>query len=365
MKSTRLLSPAEFSARALPLSPRLRLVVGLVVLVALAVMPLRSTTGTNFNLSMVFVYVVVGVGLNLLTGNMGQISLGHGAFFALGAYSTALILRDTTWGLAVAILVAGLSCFVLGFLFGLPALRLVGLQLALATLALAIITPAVIKRFDDITRGQEGMLVLTPVAPESWGLDQDQWVYYICFACAVLAYAVGSRLTSNVVGRSLTGIRDNEVAAATLGVDSTRVKTSVFGLSAGFAGVGGALYALAVGFIAPEAFGLSLAIAFLTLVVVGGMGAPSGVVFGAIFIQYVPSLTAEISLGLAGLTYGLTLMLCIAVLPLGLLGLVRRHLGPVFDQLGRRSSTPTGVGPPADGPTGGSTSMVVSPDART
>ena len=288
----------------------------------LCIAPLTSAPYANFDRSMVMIYVVVGLGLNVLTGLTGQISLGHGAFFALGAYVAAVLVNQAGWHYLLVLPTAAVAAWVLGYVIGRPALRLQGLQLALITLALALITPSVIKRFDHITMGQAGIVVDTAQPPTWTGLERDQWVYYLCLAVAVAAYLVSRRLAAGRVGRSLVSIRNSEAVAATLGVRASVVKTNIFALSASFAGVAGALYAIVVQYVAPDAFGLSLAIAFITLIVVGGLGTP-GAVFGAVFIVYLPSFTSTVNDSAASFIYGATLLLFMFFVPFGIVSLVR------------------------------------------
>ncbi|EME20438.1 branched-chain amino acid ABC transporter permease [Rhodococcus triatomae] len=320
-----------------------RVTVALVVVVAV-VAPLVSAPFVNFDRSMVLVYVVVGLGLNLLTGNTGQISLGHGFFFAVGAYLSAVLIENHGVPYLLLIPLAFGVCYVIGYLFGLPALRLHGLQLALATLGLALVTPAVIKRFESVTDGHAGINIFGAEAPEFTGLARDQWVYYLCLVVALVAYVVVRRLSIGRIGRSLIGIRDYEAVATTLGVPATRTKTTVFALSAALAGVGGVLYSFVVQYVGPEAFGLPLAIAFITMIVVGGLATVPGVVFGAFFVVYVPQWTADINQSAAGITYGATLILFIFVLPYGLISVFRWILGPLVARIpGRRRDARSAV----------------------
>lgn len=305
----------------LPHWPRRLLVAGLLVVLVLA--PLYAAPYQNFDRSMVLVYVIVGLGLNMLTGNTGQLSLGHGAFFATGAYGTAIAINQNGWHYLLALPACFVLCFCLGYLLGRPALRFRGLQLALVTLAIALVTPAIIKRLDAYTLGHSGIVLDTARPPDWIALDRDQWVYYLALACAVVAFVVTRRVCSGRTGRALTSIRDYETVAETFGIRSSVVKTRIFALSAGYAGVAGALYVFVVQYVGPEAFGLNLAIAFITLIVVGGLGAPAGAVFGAVFIQFAPAVTSSIDPSAAGMIYGGALMLCVFVLPHGVLGLVR------------------------------------------
>lgn len=324
-----------------------------IVVVVAFLVPLNSAPYVNFDLSMVMIYAVVGMGLNLLTGFNGQISLGHSAFFALGAY-VAAVLIENGWHHLGVLPVAAVVTFVMGYLFGLPALRLQGLQLALVTLALAIVTPAAIKRLDNITKGQEGINLYTAQPPKWTSLQRDQWVYLICLVTVVAAWILTRRLSSGRVGRSLVAVRDHETIARTLGVRSSRTKTAVFAISAGYTGVGGVLYVYAVQFVGPDAFGLVMAIAFISLIVVGGLGTLSGAVFGAFFITYVPEWTADVNQAAAGLVYGVSLILFMFVMPFGIAGLARAALRPLVERIpGARSplrSRLGGVGDAAASP---------------
>ncbi|MDT0200668.1 branched-chain amino acid ABC transporter permease [Nocardioides sp. AE5] len=316
---------AKLRTQQLPVqTPRPLAVVGLVALLAwFAYQPLVSAPFVNFERSMVFVYVVVGLGLNLLTGLTGQISLGHGAFFALGAYSSATLVNEYGWQYWTVVPFAAVAAFALGYLVGRPVLRLTGLQLALVTLSLALITPSIIKAFDDITKGQEGIILDTAHAPTAVGLERDQWVYYLCLLAAILTLVVCHRLAHGRVGRSLIAIRDNETVATTLGVRPAVTKTYIFAFSAALAGVAGVLYTWVVQFVGPDAFGLHLAITFIILIIVGGIGTTAGVVFGALFVVYVPSMTADLDQSIAGLSFGVTLLLFMFLLPTGVVGLLR------------------------------------------
>lgn len=308
------------------------------VIVVGVILPLNSPTFVNFDLSMVMIYAIVGLGLNLLTGYNGQISLGHSAFFAFGAYVAAVLIKNHEWHYLAVLPPAVIGAWILGYLFGLPALRLRGLQLALVTLALAITTPALIKRLDDITKGQEGINVFLPDPPAWTGLATDQWVYLICFLAVLVTWFVIRRLTTGRVGRSIIGIRSNELVAQTLGDRTSRTKTYVFALSAALAGLGGVLYTYAVQFVGPDSFGLVMAIAFISIVVIGGLGTVSGAIFGAFFIQYIPQWTAGFGDSAAGFTYGLALVVFMFVMPFGIAGLVNAVLRPLIAKLpGKRS----------------------------
>jgi branched-chain amino acid transport system permease protein len=277
----------------------------------------------------VLIFVVALIGLNLLTGFNGQISLGHGAFFAIGGYGTAILITKFGMVYWAAIPLASVVCFIAGFLFGFPALRFGGLYLALATFALAVATPQILSYtgFDAITGGSQGITLAKPHAPFGTGLTADQWLYLVCLACAAALYWAARNLVRSRVGRALVAIRDQPIAAETMGINAALYKTTCFGVSALYAGVAGGLSALAVGFVSPESFGLALSLAFLVGVVVGGLASLGGALFGALFIEFVPNIADQLTVSfgegakaLPGAIYGALLILVMAALPTGAMG---------------------------------------------
>jgi branched-chain amino acid transport system permease protein len=280
----------------------------------------------------VLIFAVALIGLNLLTGFNGQISLGHGAFFAIGGYGTAILI--TKFGLPywAAIPLASVVCFIAGFLFGFPALRFGGLYLALATFALAVATPQILsyKGFDAFTGGSQGLTLAKPRAPIGLSLTADQWLYLVCLALAAALYWAARNLVRSRIGRALVAIRDQPIAAETMGINAALYKTTCFGVSALYAGVAGGLSALAVGFVSPESFGLALSLAFLVGVVVGGLASLGGALFGALFIEFVPNIADQLTVSfgegakaLPGAIYGALLILVMAALPTGAMGAAR------------------------------------------
>jgi branched-chain amino acid transport system permease protein len=299
-----------------------RLALPAAVLVAAGV-PFNSDPVTNGQLTLVLVYAVAALGLNLLVGYSGQISLGHGAFFAIGAYTAAILIVRADVPYPLTVPAAALLTFALGFAFGVPALRLRGLYLALVTLALAIATPPLIKRFEGLTGGVQGMSVPQPTVPGWLPVDPDQFLYLLALSVAVPMFVLAANLTRGGLGRALVSIRDNERAATTMGVDRARVKSRVFAWSAAYAGVGGALFTLAIGFVAPESFNLALSFAFLAAIVIGGLGTVGGALFGALFIEFVPQYAERVNQALTGMIYGATLIAVIYLMPGGIAGLLR------------------------------------------
>jgi branched-chain amino acid transport system permease protein len=308
------------------ISDRARRVIAITVLLSAAVvLPFIVSDYRAFQLTLMIAYAVALLGLNILTGYNGQISLGHGAFFAVGAYVAAIMMDH--WGLPYwsTVPAAGAVCFIAGFLFGLPALRLEGLYLALATFALAVATPQILKHktFEQWTGGVQGIAITKPRAPWGLPLSADQWLYFFALAVAVVLFVAGSRLVRGRLGRALVAIRDHPTAAAAMGVNTALYKTLTFGVSALFTGVAGALSAIAVQFVAPDSFGFLLSISFLVGIVVGGLGSISGAIYGAAFIEFVPNIADNFSKSAPWAIYGVLLVVSVYVMPAGIAGAIR------------------------------------------
>jgi len=311
----------------------------LIAVIALA-LPVFASGYHLYQFSQVLIYAIALLGLNLLTGFNGQISLGHGAFFAIGGYGTAILITKFGVPYWAAIPISSLVCFGAGFLFGFPALRLGGLYLALATFALAVAAPQILsyKGFDNFTGGSQGLQMPKPHAPFGIPLNVDQWIYVVCLICAAALFLVAINLVNGRVGRALIAIRDHPIAAETMGVNAALYKTTCFGVSALFAGVAGGLSAVAVGFVSPDSFGLVLSLSFLVGIVVGGLASISGMIFGALFIEFVPNYADQLSVyfgegakALPGAIYGLLLILIMAVAPSGVAGVIRAAVRRLLD----------------------------------
>ena len=327
-------SVAEWLRRPRPqlAPPRwLTIALGVSAGIALLVVPLVNPSYINLTVTLVMIWTIVGLGLNLLVGFGGQVSLGHSAFFAVGAYAVA-VGGELGMPHPSTLLVAGFLPFVVGYLIGLPALRLRGLQLGLVTLAMAMATPAAIRALEPWTHGSRG-IAIDGDAPTWVPLAHVQWVYYLALLAAVIGYLVTRRLARGRLGRSFVAVRDAELVAETLGVNVWQTKTRLFAASAAYAGVAGGLYAMLLEFVGPENFGLTLSISFVTLIVVGGLATVPGAVLGALFVQYVPTFTSSISPAATGAAYGIVLILFAFFLPYGLVGLLRGALAPVVRRI--------------------------------
>jgi branched-chain amino acid transport system permease protein len=278
-----------------------------------------------FQATMALAYAIALVGLNLLTGYNGQISLGHGAFFATGAYSLAILMNwDVPYWLAIPI--AGAISMVAGYAFGRPALKLQGLYLALATFTLSVVLPQLLKYklFQPWTGGVGGIVLIKPDAPFGLPLSSDQYCYLFTLLITVLMFLIARNLIDSGTGRAIRAIRDHQMAATSMGINHQHYKSMTFGVSAAFAGVGGALSALAVQFVSPDSFTMFLSISLLVGVVVGGIGTLWGAIFGAVFIMFVPELAEKLSKDAAWAVYGVILILLVFAMPKGVMGVINR-----------------------------------------
>jgi branched-chain amino acid transport system permease protein len=290
------------------------------------------------------VFAMVLLGLVVLTGLTGQISLGHGAFMAIGGYVTAILSVDHGVPELATIPVAGIVAGVAGFLFGFPALRLSGVYLALATFALAVIVPSLAIAFSGFTGGTGGILLPLPTSPVS-ALTPDEWLYYVTWSLAAILFVVALVLVKGKRGRALQAIRENEIAAVSSGISLTRYKTFAFGVSAFYAGVAGSLYVILNFIVTPGSFPVTLSILLLVGLVVGGATSLLGVLAGAIFVQFIPLYSGDVARpvvnllqavqlpiddidpttpGVPSVVYGLLLLAVLFVMPHGFAGLVKR-----------------------------------------
>lgn len=278
-----------------------------------------------FQLTLAMVYSIAILGLNLLTGFNGQFSLGHSAFFAIGAYTAAILMDQGGVAYYWTLPAAGIACMISGFLFGLPALRLEGIYLALATFSLAVAMPQILKSspLEPWTGGVQGITIIKPDAPFGLPLNSDQWLYFFTLAVLIALFAAAANLVNSRTGRAIMAIRDNSIAARSMGIDVSLYKALTFGVSAFYTGVAGALGAIVIQFVAPDSFTFVLAIGLFVGLVIGGVGSIAGALFGGLFVLFVPNIAEQISKGLAGAVYGIILILLIYLMPSGATGLAR------------------------------------------
>ena len=282
-----------------------------------------------FQLTQVCVLAIAMLGLNLLTGWCGQISLGHGAFFALGAYFSAWLMQQL--GLPDWLTLPGCAalCFAAGWLFGLPAARLEGLYLALASFALAVAVPQLCKHplLAPWTGGSNGLVLDAVQAPALWPLSAERWAYALALGTLLAGMVLTDRLVRGQLGLAMRALRDHPTAAATIGVHGAQLKAQLFGISAMFAGIAGALSAITVRYVGPDSFDMFLSISLLVGIVVGGLASITGSLVGALFVQFVPHSAEQVSREAAWAIYGGCLLIALWVAPGGVAGLLRRMTG--------------------------------------
>lgn len=290
-----------------------------VVLLLLIAVPLFAKNFVIFQLTQLLYLGLAVLALNILTGGSGQFSLGQSAFYAIGAYVTAVMMEAFNVNYVLCLPVAAVLCFGAGFLFGQPALRLSGVYLALATFALATAMPQLLKLnfLEHWTGGVQGLVVTKPDAPFGLPMSQDMWLYYFTLVVVLAIYIFSVNLLRSRSGRAFMAIRDNEIAASAMGINVALYKTLAFGVSAAITGVAGGLSAIAVQFVAPDSFTITLAIQLFLGMVVGGVGWLPGSIVGAAFIIFVPNIAEGISKGLSGAVFGVLLFLVIYLVPHG------------------------------------------------
>jgi branched-chain amino acid transport system permease protein len=269
------------------------------------------------------------MGLVILVGNSGQISLGHGAFMGLGAYAYAIAMEHVGLPYWAAVPFAGLVCFGLGWLFGYPALRLEGLYLALATFALAIVFPQLIKFrwLGDLTGGTMGMVLGRPESVLPTYVSVDESLFLFTSAWGLAMYLLAVRIGESRLALSWQTLRDHRLAAEAVGVNRTLSYNAAFAVSAMYAGIGGALGIVLTQFVAPDTFGFFLSLTLMVGLVVGGVTSLLGAILGAAFIQFIPNLAESVSKAAPWAVYGIVLLVIISIMPNGLGGLLRRARG--------------------------------------
>jgi branched-chain amino acid transport system permease protein len=311
-----------------------------VLVVAVVIAPLVSTHYRTYQLAFVAIYLIALLGLNILTGFTGQISLGHGAFLGVGAYVTTILVVDHGWNDLLTLPVAGVVAGVAGLAFGLPATRFAGPYLALATFAIPLSFIGLLKRFPHFTGGTLGKQL--PPVHAQFGIHANSsvWIYWVSWIVALVMFLLAFMLVRGRLGRALRSVRDSEIAATASGVSTAGVKTLAFGISAFFCGIAGGLFAIAVTYVNPDTFPIDLSILLLVGIVLGGAGSLSGMIFGALFVEFIritwgPALLDLFSQvhhintrapGSSLVVYGVVLLLVLYIAPAGAAGLVRQLL---------------------------------------
>lgn len=308
-----------------------------VVALCLVVPPLLLTDFRLTQFTSVAVYSLALLGLILLTGFGGQVSLGHGAIYGLGAYATAIAMSSLGVPYWAAPLVGAVVCFALGFLFGRPALKLPGHHLALATFGLAMAVPQLLryKGFDRWTGGFQGLSLERPDPPFGLAISGDQWMYLLAVVTLAAVYWIVCNLLNSRMGRAIVAVRDHPIAATAMGIDNGFVKTMTFAISSLFTGLAGGLSAVAVLYVSADSFGAMLSITLLVGAVIGGLTSLPGAVLGAVVVQFLPLLTEKASQSASTAIYGVCVILAMYLMPRGMAG----SLGQLI-RLGIRRNIP-------------------------
>ena len=316
------------------------------ILVVYAFAPRLVSDFHSRDLAEAGIFFIAIVGLNLLTGYTGQISLGHGALMAVGGYTTAALMVHEHWRDVWTIPLAGLTAGVVGFLIGLPALRLSGLYLAMATFAFAVAMPSLLRKFSGLTGGGQGLRMLEDAPLQITGLSgtvtifghsmtQNHFLYYLAWGIGLVGFLIAWLLVRSGVGRTFRAVRDSEVAATSAGINLAWTKTFAFAISGVYAGVAGGLLATQNQIVNPLTFTFLLSILLLVGVVVGGLGSLPGMVVGAFFVEYLPDLSTRVSTapGVPDFVYGAAIIVVMILLPTGAGGLLKRVARPLTTRL--------------------------------
>ncbi len=321
----------------------------MLLLVALGVagaVPFVASAFQTLELAYALIFAIAILGLNMLTGFSGQISLGHGAFLAIGAFTTAIGVHTLRLPYLTTIPIAALVCAALGYVIGLAAGRLEGIYLGLATFAMGVATPDLLKKQTSITGGVKG-ISLPPVTSPVQALSDDQYFYLVCLAFACALFVLAGNLLGDRTGRAWRAVRDGELAAAAFGVNVGHYKTLAFALSAAYAGIAGSLYGLATAFVSTDAFPFQLSIGLLVGAVVGGIGTLVGAIFGGLLSEFLPIYAQQLLLPInkqlanaaPGAVQGVLLLVVLGVARGGIAGLIRDGYRRIF---GPQTAKPSG-----------------------
>jgi len=306
--------------------PRSNLIAFGVAALIVAVAPWLLPPYIAFELAYAGAYAIAILGLLILTGMNGQISLGHGAFMAIGGYAVAIAVSRAGWPPEAAMLVAAVVCAAFGGLVGIVALRLSGAYLALATFALAVSVSPLLKRFKETTGGAQGITFATAHAPGPLAgtLDPERWLYYEAWTLVGILFAVSWFALQGRLGRALRAIRDNEIAAVSFGINPSVYKSLAFAWSAAYAGIAGALIASATAYVSPDSYALQLSITLLIGAVLGGLGTMWGAIVGGLVVEFLPLWAQAINTAASSLIYGISLIVVMIAMPDGIAGGIRR-----------------------------------------
>ncbi|MCP4628280.1 MAG: branched-chain amino acid ABC transporter permease [bacterium] len=293
----------------------------IIAIVILLLAPLFLGKYTIFLLSLLAIYALVALGLNLLMGYTGQIAAGHAGFLALGAYFTAIIGENMQWlPCPVILLLAGIFSGAIGFLLGIPILRLKGFYIAMATLAFGVVVSEIILQWSSLTGGDDGFSVPTAHIA-GFAFDSDFKLYYLIIPVTLIMTLLAKNLVNGYIGRAFIALRESEIAAQTIGIDLARYKTIAFAISAFYTGVAGGLFAYLITYLSPDAFTIELSVDFIAMIVIGGMGSILGSIIGAVILTGMQQVLAGL-LDLQIFIFGLSLIVFMIFMPRGITGMI-------------------------------------------
>ena len=309
----------------MPIVPRSNVISFAIAAVCIAAVPWVFPAFFSFEMAYAGAYAIAILGLVILTGYNGQISLGHGAFMAVGGYGVAIAVSHMGLPPEAAMLVSAVACAAFGAFVGMVALRLTGAYLALATFALAVSVPPVLKRFRDITGGAQGLTFSSAHAPGVLAnvLDSERWLYYEAWGLVAILFAVTWFVLQGKLGRALRAIRDNEIAAVSFGISPAVYKTVAFAWSAAYAGIAGSLIANTTAYVSPDTYALLLSITLLIGAVLGGLSSFWGAIVGGIVVEFLPLIAQNINTAASSLIYGVALIVVMIAAPGGIVGSIK------------------------------------------
>lgn len=313
-------------------------VLGALGIAAFLLIPLMTDQFQTFQWALIAAYAVAMVGLNILTGYSGQISLGNGAFIAIGSYTTALLVARLHWPYIVTVPVGGLLAGIVGLLVGIPALRLRGIYLALATFALALSVTPVLNNYDRFTGGHVGVSIPPVKPPLDVPLSSEQWLYFLGWIVFLIVFVPCWLLLRGRTGRAWMAVRDSETAATANGISLAYYKTFAFGLSAFLAGVAGSLLVIDFAYVNPDTYGLNLSLQLLIGVVIGGLAYIWGPLVGAILVVWMPYFAEKGFGGKPDLAFGVLLVVVVFIARNGVAGLIVRGLARLPGGAARKPS---------------------------
>jgi len=292
------------------------------IIVLLGMVPLFVGSYFRYVVNLAMIFVFAGFGMNILVAT-NQISLGNAAFFAVGAYTSALLVQELQMPFIGALFAAAILAAVAGFIIALPAIRLEHMYLAIATLGFVLIFEQILINWSSLTNGASG-LVVAKASLGRWEFDTDLKFFYFTYALLIAAVVIGKNILGTRTGRAFSAIKMSPTAAQAMGINVSKYKLISFILGAFFTGIGGSLYAHYVGYIDPPSFGIFLSVSFLSMVVIGGMGSIAGAVFGALFVTITPEVLVALGAKEAQLVvYGVAMILILRFFPQGIQGIMR------------------------------------------